>query len=102
MYVCGSENEKHHVMCAGLLSFETKQESTYFYIHVLNHSQNIHTTEKRELIMTWYAAVNASILSWLQGLIYINCPLRVPYNLLIIFPLTASYYPTVVVNIGLN
>ena len=52
MYVCGSENEKHHVMCAGLLSFETKQESTYFYIHVLNHSQNIHTTEKRELIMT--------------------------------------------------
>jgi hypothetical protein len=65
MYICGSESEKDDVVCARLLAFEAKQESTNFYIHVLNHSQNIHTTKKVELIMTWYAVVYASILSWL-------------------------------------
>jgi hypothetical protein len=52
MYICGSESKKDDVVCARLLSFETKQETTNFYIHVLNHFQNIHTTAKQELIMT--------------------------------------------------
>ena len=52
MYIYGSESKEDDIVCARLLSFETKQETTNFYIHVLNHSQNIHTIEKRELIMT--------------------------------------------------
>ena len=62
MYIYGSESKEDDIVFARLLSFETKQETTNFYIHVLNHSQNIHTIEKRELIMTWYVVVKASIL----------------------------------------
>lgn len=65
MYICGSESDKKDVVCARLLPFERKKESTHLYIHVLNHSQNIPTTEKRELIVTCYAVVNTSILIWL-------------------------------------